>query len=272
MAFSPAQIYLARHRASAIAIAAGALAASSVLIAPPHPEDGEDAQTYKLLMTKLQEDNWRLKDIQSTEKKIEAKGQMFDFYQDYVDAVLDAGESTGKAVQDEIVVTMMIWALDLTYWDRALVIAEHVFRFGLQLPQRFKRDAPTFVVEQIAETALPAAKLNEAFPVDVLQRVLVLAQPYDIVDIVQAKLRKALGYQLQRLAAQDSENGPAGMQKHALSAALEMYESAFRLSPKIGVTKEIEALKRQLKKLPAPAQDAPADISTESADGQSAGA
>lgn len=257
MALSPAQIHLARHRASAIALAAGALAASSVVIAPPHPEDGEDAQTYKLLMTKLQEDIWRLKDIASTEKKVEAKRDMIEAYQAHVDAVLCAGEETGKAVQDDIVVTMMIWSLDIGDWDRALDIAEHVFRFGLQLPQRFKRDAPTFVTEQIAETALNAARLDQDFSRDVLSRTLTLSQPYDILDVVRAKLRKAMGQQFQRLAAGDGETGPAGMKKHALSAALDMYEAAFRLDPKIGGVKEIEAIKRQLKKLPAETETDP---------------
>lgn len=275
MALSPAQRHLARHRAAAVALAAG-LASADAVVAPPHPDEGEDAQTYRLLMTQLIEDRRRLSDIAATDNKIAAKRDMIGAYDDYVDAVLDAARQTGQAVQDEIVVTVMIWSLDLELWSRALDIAEHVFRFGLQLPQRFKRDAPTFVVEQIAEAALKAAKLDADFDRDVLSRILLMAQPYDIVDIVQAKLRKAMGLQLVRLAnGEAAQDGPAGQNRYAVAGALEMFESAYRLDPKIGVTKDIESLKRQLKKIARPEsapEPVPSDPDQDAANSETAAA
>lgn len=266
MPLSPAQRHQAKHHAIVIAKAAGAsFSAGDIIIAPPHPEEGEAAQTYRNLMAQLVEDRRRLSGIASTERKVEAKRDMIDAYQGYVDAVIDAAEQVGKAVQDEIVVTVMIWALDLEQWDYALHVAEHVLTYGLSMPTRFNRDAPTFVVEQVAEAALKAAKLDQDFPRDVLSRVLEMSQPFDILDIVQAKLRKAMGQQLVRIAnGEAGQDGAAGMQRHAISAALEMFQSAYRLDPKIGVTKDIEGLKRQLKKLATPdAKDEPAPADPE---------
>jgi len=254
MALSPAQRHLQRHHAAAIALAAGAAAAAAgAVVAPPHPEDGEAAQSYNLLMVQLIEHRRQLKDIGSTEKKIEAKRGMFDFYQDHVDAVLDAGEKTGQAVQDDIVVTMMIWSLDLQYWSRAFQIAAHVLRFGLQLPQPFTRGVPTFLAEEVAEAALKADALDQDFPLDVLSDVFTMVQPYDIYDVVAAKLRKAIGFRYLRISKADNPDGPAGGPEAAKRAALEAFRSAFAIDKKCGVKKEMEILQRALQKLPEPA-------------------
>lgn len=257
MALSPAQRHLQRHRTATIAAVAGlAMAAAAGMIAPPHPEDGEDAQTYRLLMAQLIEHRRQLKDIGSTEKKIEAKRGMVEYYDEYVDAVLDAGEQTGKAVQDDIVVTMMIWHLDLEHWSRAFRIAEHILQFGLQMPQPFTRGVPTFLAEQVAEAALKADTLDQDFPLDVLQEVFGMVQPYDIYDVVSAKLRKAIGFRFLRISKADSPDGPAGGPEAAKRAALEWLRSAYSIDEKCGVKKEMEILQRALKKLP---ESAPAE-------------
>jgi hypothetical protein len=251
MVLSPAQRHLANHRASVIALAAGALATAGALVAPPHPEEGEDAQTYRLLMAQLIEHRRQLKDIGATEKKIEAKRGMVEYYDDYVDAVLDAGEKTGKAVQDDIVVTMMIWHLDLEHWSRAFQIAAHVLQFGLQMPPPFTRGVPTFLAEQVADAALKADTLDQDFPLDVLQEVFAMVQPYDIYDVVGAKLRKAIGFRFLRISKADNPDGPAGGTEAAKRAALEWLRGAYSIDEKCGVKKEMEILQRALKKLPA---------------------
>ncbi|WP_443750390.1 phage terminase small subunit [Asticcacaulis solisilvae] len=248
---SPAQRHLMRTAAAAAIVAAGA-AAGLETIAPARPEEGPEATAYNLLMAQLGADRRRLSDIASTERKVEAKREMIEAYQPHIDAVLDTTAETGKAVQDEVFVTLMIWHIDVAYYDRALQMAEHVLTHGLVLPDRFNRNAQTLIAEEIAEAGLKATSVDEDFDLDILGRALTLVQPYDVNDIVQSKLRKAIGLQLIRRAeaTEADADGPAGGAQHARSAALEMLTTALRLNPQAGVKKEIERLRMALRKNP----------------------
>src|SRR3546814_16228702 len=74
-------------------------------------------------------------------------------YLAWVEGALKAGED-GKAAQDEIVVTMMIWMIDFRAIDAALDLAAHVLKHGLKLPERYNRTAGSLVAEEIATVAL----------------------------------------------------------------------------------------------------------------------
>src|SRR3546814_14469110 len=74
-------------------------------------------------------------------------------YLAWVEGALKAGED-GKAAQDEIVVTMMIWMIDFRAIDAALDLAAHVLKHGLKLPERYNRTAGCLVAEEIATVAL----------------------------------------------------------------------------------------------------------------------
>ena len=236
--------------------------ASAAGFAPERQESGAAATEYELLLAALGEDMRRLKDIQSTEGKIAAKREMIGAYDTHVDATLAAGIDSGKAVQDELLVNMMIWRLDIGDWDRGLDIAEHVLGFGLRLPARFQRTPATLVADLIAETALEAAKIDRDFPLQVLQRADQLTGQFDMPDIVRAKLVKAQAQQLVRIAqAADAEpdDAPAGAPHASRKAALALFQRALQLEPKIGVVKDIERLNSWLNKHPpaaAPAADA----------------
>ncbi|OCC25301.1 hypothetical protein MB02_01100 [Croceicoccus estronivorus] len=225
--------------------------ASSAGIAPERPDTGAEATEYELLLAALGEDMRRLKDIQSTEGKIAAKREMIDRFSPHVDATLAAAIDSGRAVQDEVLVNMMIWRFDIADYDRALDIAEHVLRFGLRLPERFQRTPATLIAEEAAEAGLTAAKMDRDFPLAVLQRADQLTATSDMPDIVRAKLAKAQGQQLQRAAAvadDDPETTPAGAAHASRKAALVQFRRAIELEPKIGVVKEIERLTAWLNK------------------------
>jgi hypothetical protein len=250
----------ARHKARVLAAQAisRAGAASGIdRLAPPRPEDGPEATAYNLLLIQLDADRRRLSEIASTAKKIEAKRDMLSAYDAHIEGVLTA-EGAGKAVQDEVFVTLMIWHIDVGAYARALVMAEYVLKNGLVLPDRFNRNAQTLVVEDIAEAALRATAGDEDFDIEILAHTLTLAQPYDIHDFVLAKLRKAIGLQMLRRAEsmEADADGPAGGPQAARAAALEMLTFAQRLNPQAGVKKEIERLRQALKKNPPADQPA----------------
>lgn len=226
--------------------------------APERPSTGAEATEYELLRAALGEDLRRLSDIQSTERKIEAKREIVARYDAHVDATLAAAAETQTALQDEVLVTMMLWRIDIGDFDRALDLAEHVLRYGLRLPERFQRTPATLIVEEIAEAALAAHGQTVAFDIAVLQRTEQLTVDADMPDVVRAKLMKALGFHMLHFAdAQDaSESAAAGAGIAARRAALEYFRRAFGLEPKIGVKKDIERLQAALDKLPPAEQPA----------------
>lgn len=213
-------------------------------VAPERADTGAGASEYELLLAALGADMARLKDIQSTEGKIAAKRDMIDRYTHHVDATLSAASATGQAVQDELLVTIMLWRLDIGDFDRGLDIAEHVLRFGLRLPERFQRTPGTVVAEEVAEAALAAAGQDRDFELSVLQRTAALTADKDMPDVVRAKLEKATGLHLLRSAerAESSESAPAGAPRAARSAALDHLRRALALESKIGVKKQIEQI------------------------------
>ncbi|MGE4431908.1 MAG: phage terminase small subunit [Sphingobium sp.] len=224
---------------------------TAALIAPDRSENGPEATEYELLMASFGEDLRRLKDIQSTEGKIAAKGQMIEAYLPHVDATLAAAAEAGTAVQDELLVNIMIWCLDIGDFARGLDIAEHVLRFGLRLPERFLRTPGTMIAEEVAEAALTAIKVDRDFDIATLQRTEALTQASDMPDIVKAKLQKALGLHFLRVAAKADENPettPAGAPRAARAAALTHLKRALELDRKVGVIKEIEKVTGWLNK------------------------
>ena len=142
----------ARHRQKILARQAAAKAPEGVAAA--RPKDGPEASAYELLLAELGKDLARLREVQSVEGKIALKREMIVSYDHHVDATLDASAQSGKAVQDEIVATMMIWRFDIGDFAAGLEIAAHVLRFGLAMPQRMQRQAATLIAEEVAEAAL----------------------------------------------------------------------------------------------------------------------
>lgn len=243
MAFSPA---LAHRQRTLAALAAGSASAALALpeISPDDPAAGEYAQ----LLASLHNDLRTLHDIQSVDAKIARKRDMIDAYLPWVNGALDAGED-GRANQDEIVVTILVWALDIQNWDLALTLASHVLEHGLALPERYKRTPACLVVEEIAD----AAKADPAaVPLDVLLRTQGGAAGHDMPDQVKAKLLRAIGLAWSAKAdAFDptAEDAMAGGKAAMVDASLTALKEARRLHAQVGVAKAIEKLEREAKAL-----------------------
>lgn len=131
-----------------------------------------------------------LSKLQSTKGKIEAKRAFLGEYVPYVDGVLDA-DAGGD---DVVLVMVMVWRIDVGDFAGAMAIARHAIRHRLTLPERFKRDLPATVVEEIAQALLADPGLDGA--VDALLEALDLAAAEDMVDEIRAKAHKALGLAL----------------------------------------------------------------------------
>ncbi|MFY9349912.1 MAG: phage terminase small subunit [Sphingobium sp.] len=217
---------------------------------------GEAATAYELQLAELDTDLRALKGVQAIDRKIALKRELIEKYDPWVGGVLDAVAAGGKATQDDIVLHMMMWALDIGDHDRALSTVSFVLDHDLALPERFTRTAPTFIAEVSADNALARLQQGEDCDLDWLTFVADATADKDMLDPVRAKLCKAIGLALGRKAEamEAGDNGPAGGKAAALAAAVAQLKQALRLNSAVGVKKEIERLERLLKAAP-PAQD-----------------
>lgn len=231
-------------RAAAVAQALDAQAAppapSPEPASPPAaPPEDERARAYRMKLIELGEDRRRLKAIQSVAGKIELKRQLLPNYAPWVGGIIAAEAEGGVIEQDEIFTTVMIWRIDVGDFAGALPLAAYALRHKLKLPDRYARDVATTVAEEIANAVLKAMTAGEAVDLEALREAARITADHDMPDQVRAKLLKAQGLALM----------PAAKTQDEVSEALRYLTRAFALNEKIGVKKEIEALRRELVKL-----------------------
>lgn len=209
-----------------------------------------NANEYELVLMQLTEDQRKLKSLQSIERRIEAKRLMLPAYQPWVDGALAAG----KGGQDAVLMTVMVWKLDVGDFEGALHIAAYALEHDLVLPDRFKRDLPTLLVEEISDRALQDLSAGQPAPYEALSRVhQLVGDKADMPDEVRAKLYKALGLEFGRLVGIEDES--AEKRSAYAQEALALLRRALSLHDKAGVKKDIERLERFLKNNP-PQQNA----------------
>lgn len=236
---SPARASLHRKLASQAAPRAAAQGAA------PMPESGPVASEYQLLLAALGVDLIQLRNIQSIERKIEAKREMIGRYLPWIEGALTAEH----AAQDEIVSTMMVWAIDVEDWHLALTIAHHVLAHGIALPERYKRQPAVLIAEEFAEAGLKPEPSVDVERLAVVDR---LTADKDMPDQVRAKLQKAIGLGFKRRADAfdpEAESAVAGGKPALIATALDHFRRALELDKGCGVKKLIEGLERELKKL-----------------------
>ncbi|WP_375292471.1 phage terminase small subunit [Sphingomonas melonis] len=198
---------------------------------------------------RLAHDLRRLKDIKGTDLKIAAKREMIPDYREWCDLRLAAGAaieggnlpSTGA---DDVLPTVMVWALDTGDWSRGLELAEHVLRFGIALPARYSRDAATVIVDLTADAALAAQQAKQRFPLDVLERVEELTAGTDMHDQPRAKLAKAIAQEL--VAEADATTAGPLAATFLSQRALGLLRRALALDTRSGVKGQITRLEKAL--------------------------
>ena len=239
MNLSPAQRHLARMKAQQQAEHAAQQSPHGAMLGGEH----------ELMLAQLHAHQRILKAIQSVERKIEAKRKMLPDFAAYLDGVLQA--DTG--VQDPLITTLLVWHLDVGDWAGGLTLGEYCLRHGLELPDQYKRNLPTMLLDEVAEAAIHG-KLRGPEALGTLARIDTLTQEHDTHDQARAKLHKAIGWaaigktRTQDLSTEEIKHLPLDR----LQIAHQHLTRAIELDPQAGVKKDVERLERRLKELHPP--------------------
>ncbi|VVT07470.1 phage terminase small subunit [Erythrobacter sp. EC-HK427] len=232
-----------RNRQRKLAAAAGAAIATTAIAAPD--EATEAGQEYAALKVRLHDNLRQLQDVESHEARKPLKKQFLASFAPWVMGVVDADEP----VQDEIVMTCMVWAIDIGEFEVAVKIGEFALRHGLAMPERYKRSVACFLREDIAQIEIDAPiTVDHAL----LVRIESLTADADMPDAAKAKLHKALGRSWRAKAEAfdaSDDSAPAGGAAAFLTEALAQLKRALSLDKAAGVKKDIEQVQRQLAKL-----------------------
>lgn len=206
------------------------------------PDGAPQGSAYELMLGQLAAHRRTLKDIQSVERKIEAKRGFLAEYDGWVDAALAAD----SGARDQVLTTVLVWSIDAGLYARALKIARYAVRHRLDLPDQYERSLGTAMIDEFAQAAL-SNKLTGEEAMQVLTAVCELTDPLDAPDQARAKLYKALGYALiGKVNSNDLDLDKVPVP--VLQRALPILERALALFEGVGVKKDIERIDRQLKK------------------------
>lgn len=219
-------------------------------------DQSDTARTaHEQIMHRLRMDQSALKRVQSDQAKAAMKRQLLPHYEGWIEGTLD-GDS-GR--QDEVIVTLMVWAIDAGDYALAARIGRYVVTHGLLMPDRFNRTAATVLVDEICDPILVQVKADDTTDVTpyltVLDDVADFTASSDMPDVVRAKLCKARAFALR--------NGTTEEQ----TTALALLRQALTLDAGAGVKKEIERLARVVKKAAAAAAGTAGEDSTDITDG-----
>lgn len=215
----------------------------------PSANNGVAASEYQMKLMALGHDLRTLSNTQSIERKIALKREMIGAYIPWLQGALAAE----KPAQDEIVGTMLVWAIDIAEWPLALDLAEHVLTHGLALPERYRRTPATLIAEQVAEAGIGA---DPNVDLATLQIVESLTEGHDMPDEVRAKVKKAVGLAFKANAEAfdpTAESAVAGGKRAMIGAAIDSLTRALALDAKCGVKKIISSLEAEAKRLAAEA-------------------
>lgn len=227
-----------RNRQRKLAAAAGD--AAKIGTAQPRDEKTQAGQEYASLKVRLDEYLRQLADTASHEARVPMKAQFLGDFREWVDGVIEAD----APVEDDIVMTSLVWAIDTGDFPRAVEIGRFALRHGLKMPERYNRSVATFLREDIAQI-----EIDDAGTVDLetLVEIDALTQGADMPDQAKAKLHKALG-RAWRTKSESTEptddSAPAGGKAAFVAEALAQLRRALALDKKVGVKKDIERLEK----------------------------
>ncbi|EKF65037.1 putative phage terminase [Serratia plymuthica A30] len=191
---------------------------------------------HEQILHRLRMDQSALKKVQSDQAKAAMKKQLLPHYEGWIEGTLE-GDS-GR--QDEVIVTLMIWAIDTADYPLAVRIGRYVIAHDLAMPDRFRRTAATALVEELCDPILVQVKADDTADLtpylSVLGDLAEIVDGKDMPDQVLAKLFKVRGFALRSGTEADQ------------TKALELLRLAMKLDAGAGVKREIERLARLVKK------------------------
>lgn len=233
-----------RNRQRKLAAQAGEAEAQPTGPATP-AEDSEAGREYAGLKVLLEANLRELSDVASIDARRPMKVEFARAFTGWIDGVVEADQP----VQDDILLTNMVWALDYGDIDRAVILAEFAIKHGMAMPERYNRSVACWLREEVATLAISDP---DAVEHAVLVQVDELTAEADMHDQAKAKLNKALGRSwAAKAAAVDAsdENTPAGAAASYAEQARDHFKRALQLHAKAGVKKDLEAIERFIRKL-----------------------
>lgn len=202
-------------------------------------ESGATRTAHEQIMHRLRLAQSRLSGIQSNAAKAEIKKEIMPEFSGWIDGTIE-GDS-GR--QDDVITTLMVWAIDCADIPLALRIGEYVVRHGLTMPDNFGRSAATVLTEEICSPVLTLAATDPNADLsgftEQLDTLWEIVTNSDMPDQVRAKLCKARAFT--RRASTDPQTQ---------ADALKLLREAMHFNQHAGVKREIAALVRALKKVP----------------------
>ncbi|WP_426232905.1 phage terminase small subunit [Pseudomonas sp. TWP3-2] len=214
----------------AAAVRAGAEAvAYSAATALSSPANAK--KHLKLMEDALEQDLERISAINSRELRQQLKrDELLPKYLDYVQRYRDSGLSFPNAVMMQV----LVWLFDTVQFEAGLDLANFAMEQDQPLPERFKRDVPTFVADAViewAEAEQKAGRSPEPYLSDLLPRV---DGEWELTEQIPAKYHKLIG--IRAMAAKD------------WAKAITHFERATELHPAAGVGTRLEGARKALAK------------------------
>ncbi|MCY7297563.1 phage terminase small subunit, partial [Alteromonas sp. a30] len=115
-----------------------------------HDAIDDNASHYELMLAQLITHQRQLSQIQSIERRVSVKAELLAQYSGYVDGIIAAN----AGAQDDVLMTVMMWRIDVGDVEGAIEIADYAIEHDLAMPERFKRDTATLIAEEMAEYAM----------------------------------------------------------------------------------------------------------------------
>lgn len=185
-----------------------------------------------LMIAALAEDCARLSDLNNMgERQILKRDELLPKYLEYVQRYRDSGLNHPNPVLMQV----LVWLFDTEQFEPALELADFALQQGQPMPERFRRDIPTFIADTLiewAEREHDAKRSPEPYLTRLLPRV---DGEWQLYERIPARYHKLLG--------------DIAMDQEEWALAITHFERATELYPGIGVKTRMgdanKALRRQ---------------------------
>ena len=158
------------------------------------------------------------------------RDELLPKYQDFVQRYCESGQN----LPNRVLVQVMVWLFDTEQFEDGLELADFAMEQGQVMPERFKRDIQTFVADSVIEWAMVEYQANrspEPYLSNLLPRV---DGEWQLTEQIPAKYHKLIGIR--------------AMEAKAWETAIQHFERATELYPKVGVDTRMDNCRKALKK------------------------
>lgn len=200
--------------------------ASTALSSPANAQ-----KHLKLMQAALAQDLDRISALNSREDRQTLKrNELLPKYLDYVHRYRESGLNHANPV----VMQVMVWLFDTRQFDTGLELALFAMGQGQSLPERFRRDVPTFVADEVIDWAEAENKAQRS-PEPYLSALLPFVDgEWTLFERIPARYHKLIGVM--------------AMERRAWAPAIEHFERATELYPEIGINTRLEGARKALRR------------------------